>query len=71
LQSAVIKILRDWATTTWFGVQPIEALIYAEAIVNFSNLIRSFPHGNIATNLEIAIAPQGSPISVKAAQFLG
>jgi CHAT domain-containing protein len=56
LDNTLIKILRDWAITTWSGVQPIEALIYAEAIVNFSNLIRSFPHGNIATNLEIAIA---------------
>jgi tetratricopeptide (TPR) repeat protein len=37
-------------------VQPEQALIIAAAIVNFSNLIRSFPYGNIAINLEIAIA---------------
>ena len=56
LDETFINILRDWATITWSRVQPQEALIIAVAIANFSNLIRSFPHGNIATNLEIAIA---------------
>ncbi|MBE8970165.1 CHAT domain-containing protein [Nostocales cyanobacterium LEGE 12452] len=56
LDDTFINILRYWATTTWSEVQPEQALIIAAAIVNFSNLIRSFPYGNIAINLEIAIA---------------
>ncbi|NJN11598.1 MAG: tetratricopeptide repeat protein [Richelia sp. RM1_1_1] len=56
LDETFINILRYWATSTWSGVQAEEALIIAAVIVNFSNLIRSFPYGNIATNLEIAIA---------------
>jgi tetratricopeptide (TPR) repeat protein len=56
LDETFINILRYWATSTWSGVQPEEALIIAAAIVNFSNLIRSFPYGDIAINLEIAIA---------------
>ena len=56
LDDTFIKILRYWATTTLTEVQPQEALIIAVAIVNFGNLIRSFPYGSIATNLEIAIS---------------
>lgn len=56
LDDTFINILRYWAIITWSEVQPEEALIIAAAIVNFSNLIRSFPYGNIATNLEIALA---------------
>ncbi|MEC4880832.1 MAG: hypothetical protein SAL70_05710 [Scytonema sp. PMC 1070.18] len=56
LDETFINILHYWATSTWSRVQLEQALIIAVAIVNFSNLIRSFPYGNIAINLEIAIA---------------
>ncbi|WP_353932201.1 CHAT domain-containing tetratricopeptide repeat protein [Okeanomitos corallinicola TIOX110] len=56
LDNAFVNILRYWSANTWSVVQPEQALVIAVAIVNFSNLIRSFPYGNIAINLEIAIA---------------
>lgn len=56
LDDTFIVILRSWATTTLSQLEPDQALIIAAAIVNFSNLIRSFPYGSRANNLEIALA---------------
>jgi DNA-binding phage protein len=48
-------VLRSWATATLQKLEPKEALGYAGLISNFSSLIREFPLGNWACNLEIAI----------------
>jgi CHAT domain-containing protein len=55
LDNAFINILRYWAANTWSVVQFEQALIIAVTIVNFGNIIRAFPSGNVATNLEIAM----------------
>jgi uncharacterized LabA/DUF88 family protein len=48
-------LLRQWATCQ-FTSQPDKGIIIARAIVKFSKLIQRFDEGNLASNLEIAIA---------------
>ncbi|NEP80666.1 MAG: tetratricopeptide repeat protein [Okeania sp. SIO3B3] len=48
-------VLRSWATNNLSEVKSKEAQIKAAIIFNLSNLIRKFPLGNIANNIEIAI----------------
>ncbi|HAX85255.1 MAG TPA: hypothetical protein DCY91_03085, partial [Cyanobacteria bacterium UBA11370] len=50
------EVLQAWATRTLAERQPNQARNIAVYIVNFSNLIREFPWGNKASNIEIAIA---------------
>ncbi|MEG3843857.1 CHAT domain-containing protein [Microcoleus sp. herbarium14] len=48
-------VLRSWATATLPELEPKPALRTAEVIGEFSKLIRQFPLGNPAINVEIAI----------------
>ncbi|MEQ9238689.1 hypothetical protein [Coleofasciculus sp. E2-BRE-01] len=49
------RILRDWATAKLAEVEAEQAQAIAAVIGNFSNLIKQFPLGSQANNLEIAI----------------
>jgi CHAT domain-containing protein/predicted NBD/HSP70 family sugar kinase len=50
------KVLRDWATATFPGLERDTAWIIARDIGLFSDLIQKFPYGTLASNLEIAIS---------------
>ncbi len=69
LDDTFVEVLRRWAAITLPQVEPVQALIIAAALVNFGNSLRSFPHGNKAINLEIAIAAceATAPILTRAA----
>ncbi|MCC3408817.1 MAG: CHAT domain-containing protein [Microcoleus sp. PH2017_10_PVI_O_A] len=49
------ELLRSWATARMSEVEPGQAQFIAAVIGNFSNLIREFPQGKRAINLEISI----------------
>jgi tetratricopeptide (TPR) repeat protein len=49
------QVLRRWAIVSLEQAEPEQAQHIAENLGNFSNLIREFPIGNRATNVEIAI----------------
>ena len=49
-------VLRDWATAKLSEMESEKAQAIAGVILNFSNLIRQFSQGSIASNVEIAIA---------------
>jgi hypothetical protein len=50
------QVLKNWATGTLSVVEPDTAYAFAATIFDFSNLIKEFPLGKQAINLEIAIA---------------
>lgn len=49
-------LLRDWSKNYFAGERSYKAQTVAANIGNFGTLIGQFPHGNIADNLDIAIA---------------
>ncbi|MCP2729804.1 hypothetical protein NJ959_15320, partial [Symplocastrum sp. BBK-W-15] len=49
------EVLENWARATLPQEESATAQGITGIIVNFSNLIKQFPHGNRADNLEIAI----------------
>ncbi|NER30044.1 MAG: CHAT domain-containing protein [Symploca sp. SIO1C4] len=55
LDDSFTEILNNWAAITFSKVELAQTLVIAEALVNFGNLLRSFPYGDRAMNLEIAI----------------
>ncbi|WP_242034853.1 hypothetical protein [Dolichospermum sp. FACHB-1091] len=55
LNLTFVKLLQIWATNTLEEAEPDAKQFFAEVIGNFSNLIRQFPLGNKANNMEIAI----------------
>jgi CHAT domain-containing protein len=55
LNLTFVKLLQVWATNTLEEAEPDAKQFFAEVIGNFSNLIREFPLGNQADNIEIAI----------------
>ena len=56
LDESLIIILNNWAKNQLASVETEQAIYIAGNICNFSTLIQQFSLGNIATNLEIAIA---------------
>ena len=50
------RYLREWATQTLAAMESEEAYNFAANLYNFTNTISSFPLGNRAANIEIAIA---------------
>nr|MDZ8285910.1 CHAT domain-containing tetratricopeptide repeat protein [Nostoc sp. ChiSLP01] len=56
LNEIFTALLRNWATHTLTAVEPDAAEYIASVIGNFSKLIRQFPLGSKASNIEIAIA---------------
>jgi CHAT domain-containing protein len=56
LDESLIIILNNWAKNQLASVETEQAIYIADNICNFSTLIQQFSLGNIATNLEIAIA---------------
>lgn len=56
LNDDLITILESWSKGHLLTIEAEESKYIAAAIFNLSNRIREFPLGNIATNLEIAIA---------------
>ncbi|MFM6220668.1 MAG: CHAT domain-containing protein, partial [Dolichospermum sp.] len=56
LDDNLIAILDNWAKNILSSAKAEEAQYIASVTYNFSNLIQQFPLGNIAINLEIAIA---------------
>jgi CHAT domain-containing protein len=56
LNVELAEILHSWSAMTLPQVEPVQALVIATAFVNFGNILRSFPYGSTATNLEIAMA---------------
>jgi CHAT domain-containing protein len=50
-----VKLLQVWATKKLEEAEPDAKQFFAAVIGNFSNLIREFPLGNQADNIEIAI----------------
>ena len=55
LNGTFAQLLRDWATNKLEDAKRDKAESIARVIGNFSNLIREFPLGNQADNIEIAI----------------
>ena len=55
LDDTFAEMLRRWAEATFAEVETEQAQSIAVVIGNFSNLIKNFPLGNRAVNLEIAI----------------
>lgn len=55
LNLTFVELLRLWATNTLEEAEPDAKQFFAGVIVDFSNLIREFPLGNQADNIEIAI----------------
>ncbi|MBO1061487.1 MAG: tetratricopeptide repeat protein, partial [Aphanizomenon flos-aquae CP01] len=55
LNLTFVKLLQVWATKTLAEAEPDAKQFFAAVIGNFSNLIREFPLGNQADNIEIAI----------------
>ncbi len=55
LNDIFAKLLRDWATNTFAEATSETAEYIAKVIFTFSNRIQSFPLGNKASNMEIAI----------------
>ncbi len=64
LNLSLANILENWATATLPDLELEQAKSIAADIVNFSNQIQEFPLGNIAHNLEIAIAGYGIALTV-------
>jgi len=64
LSLSLANILETWATATLADLEIEQATSIAGDIGNFSNLIQQFPLGNIAHNLEIAIAGYGIALTV-------
>ncbi|MEA5623071.1 CHAT domain-containing tetratricopeptide repeat protein [Nostoc sp. UHCC 0251] len=56
LNDIFAKLLRHWATNTLAEAEPDVTPSIAAVIVTFSNLIKQFPLGSKASNMEIAIA---------------
>ncbi|MFM6270316.1 MAG: tetratricopeptide repeat protein, partial [Dolichospermum sp.] len=56
LDDNLINILDSWAKNTLSSINTEQSYSVARVIVYFSNFIQQFPLGNIAINLEIAIA---------------
>ncbi|MEG4022513.1 CHAT domain-containing protein [Microcoleus sp. S13C4] len=55
LDEQLARFLNNWLTPTLSAMEPIQAQSMAGYLANFSNLIRNFPLGSRADNLEIAI----------------
>ncbi len=55
LNDNLAQVLQNWATATLAEVEPEQAQGIAGVIGNFSNLIKDFPLGSRASNLETAI----------------
>jgi len=64
LDGVLVEILRRWGTNRLREVEANVAKSIAVHIVNFSNLIRQFPLGNKASNMEIAITGYEIVLSV-------
>lgn len=55
LDEYFVQVLHGWATTTLSKMEPVQAQCLAADIFSFSVLVKNFPLGDQAINLEIAI----------------